>query len=82
MKKGTVSMQPGKPLEFTEVEDDSEATEIDPETGQISAFIKAYGLEARNLLNTRYSGLRDVAPLHLREPCHVFAIRCTDGMVV
>ena len=82
MKKGTVSFEPGKPLRFGDVQDDDGAVPSNPDAALIAAYIKAYRLEARNLLSGRFAGLRDFAPPHLREVCNAFVLRCTDGMVI
>ena len=44
----------------------------------LSAYIKA----ARELLASKYASVRDLAPPHLRVPCHVYVVCCSDGVVV
>lgn len=48
----------------------------------VSATIKAYRSAARELLSGKYSDVRELAPSHLREPCNVTVLVCTDGMLV
>ena len=81
MKRGTLSFEPGKPLLFTSQDEDGSAPS-NPDLAPIAAYIKAYQLEARNLLSGRCAGLRDVAPPHLREVCNAFVMRCPDGILI
>ncbi len=82
MKKGTILQEPGKPLQFANVEDvgDQKAV-VNPDLIRIADTFKAYMSEARNLLKAKYAGLKDVAPLHLREVCNVLVLSCTDGLL-
>lgn len=83
MKKGVVKQEPGKPLQFSSVEEvHTENITASPLGIRVAETIKAYLAEARNLLRSRYAGLKDVAPLHLREPCNVFVLCCSDGLFV
>jgi hypothetical protein len=82
VKKTTIIQEPGKPLQYPEVMDDGQALTPDSEDAQIANTIKAYLKEASALLNGRYKGLKDVAPLHLRTGCNFLAIRCTDGLCI
>ncbi|NOS83359.1 MAG: DUF4263 domain-containing protein [Nitrospira sp.] len=82
MKKGTVIQEAGKPLRYADVVDDEESPTPDPEVTKIADTIKAYRMEARSLLNGRYQGLKDVAPLHLRAGCNILALRCVDGICI
>ena len=81
MKKGIVIQEPGKPLQFSNVEEVSaEDTVSNPLGVRVAETIKAYRAEARNLLKTQYAGLKNVAPLHLREP-RATALFCVVPMV-
>ena len=82
MKKGTIIQEPGKPLQYVDVIDDGQTATPDLETARIVDAIKAYRLEARSLLSTRYEGLKDVAPLHLSAGCNILALRCVDGLCI
>jgi hypothetical protein len=82
MKKGTVSVEPGKPLEFTSVEEVADGAQMSGELEAVAAYLKAYRLGARTLLTGSLAGLKDVAPLQLREVCDVFVVRCVDGMLI
>jgi hypothetical protein len=42
----------------------------------------AYTKAARQLLEGKHFALRDVAPVHMREPCSIFVLRCADGILV
>ena len=83
MKKGIIIQEPGQPLKFSNIEEvPAEDTVANTLVTRVLDTIKAYQAEARNLLKTRYAGLKDVAPLHLREPCNSFVLCCSDGLCV
>jgi hypothetical protein len=82
MKKGTVSVQPGKPLEFVNVEEVADGAQMSAELEAVATYVKAYRLAARTLLTGSLAGQKDVAPLQLREVCDVFVVRCVDGMLI
>jgi hypothetical protein len=82
LKKGTILQESGKPLQFANVENvDDQKAVVNPDLIRIADTFKAYMLEARNLFKARYAGLKDVAPLHLREVCNVLVLSCTDGLL-
>ena len=82
-KKGKILVQPGKPLEFTDVEDtdasDDAAISI---TATIGRTLAAYMKATRTLLEGKYGSQKELAPPHMREPCNVFVVRCNDGILV
>src|SRR5881296_62169 len=49
---------------------------------QVASTIKAYLDAAGELLNGPYSQLRDIAPVHLRDPGNVLVSCCEDGVVI
>ena len=82
-KKGTILVQPGQPLEFTDVEDtetsDDAARSVATTIGRtLAAHVKA----ARTLLEGKYVSQKELAPPHMRAPCNIFAVRCNDGILV
>jgi hypothetical protein len=83
MKKGTFFAEPGRPLRF-EVIEESDAPPTPQEAGAIliADALKAYCESARSLLVGRFSSFAETAPRHLRVPCDITVIRCTDGVLV
>lgn len=83
MKKGTVNIQPGQPLQFTDVSEAEMApTAAASMSKTVGVTLKAYLKAARDLLEVKYVGQKPLAPKHLVQPCNVFAVRCSDGMLV
>lgn len=86
-KRGRLEVRGGQSLAFIEDQNAAEpAQEPPPElreaASQVIATLKAYRDAVKNLLSTRYSDLRDLAPSHLREPCDIAAICCKNGIIV
>ena len=82
-KRGSVHIEPGKPLAFTQVED------VSPPQGQaqsqqqlIGGALKAYRNAAGEMLKSKYSALAPIAPTHLRDRGNIFAVVCRDGIFV
>jgi hypothetical protein len=48
----------------------------------MAAALRAYTKAARELLNGQYASVRDLAPPHLRSPCHCYIVCCPDGVLV
>jgi hypothetical protein len=82
-KRGTIILQPGQPLQFTD-EIDAEASNISwgPVGAAISATLRAYKRATIKLLEGRYASQRELAPIHMREPCNVLVLHCDDGILV
>lgn len=49
---------------------------------QMSATVKAYIKAAKELLEGKYAGIRDLAPIHLADPGNVLVTCCQDGVVI
>jgi hypothetical protein len=83
MKKGTVIVEAGKPLQFR----DAVETASPPSTQQSGSFLiadvfKAYRAAAHDLLKGKYACYAEFAPQHLRNPSSIFVLQCSDGMFV
>src|SRR5712691_10655162 len=86
-KRGRVEIRGGQPLSF--VEDPEARDEPHKPSGdlqrmasQVAATIKAYREAVKNLLNGKYSDIREFAPSHLREPCNTTVVCCNNGVIV
>lgn len=86
-KKAGAFIVPGQPLKF---EDDGELDkeeEVAARTSEsffsaISATLVQYRDAAHKLLEGKYVSLKHIAPLHMREPYHIYIVRCKDGIFV
>jgi Domain of unknown function (DUF4263) len=83
MKKGTVIVEPGKPLQFR----DAVETNSSPSAEQQSAILiadalKSHHAAARDLLKGKFACYAELAPPHLRNPCDIVILRCSDGLFV
>lgn len=82
LKCGTVVVQPGQPLQFTELEESEKAGAASAVGNSVGVTLREYMRAARALLEGKYKDHRELAPPHMRESCDVFAMRCPDGMLV
>lgn len=82
-----MEVRPGQPLRFLD-EGLVDADVPDPPPAlraaatQVGAMLKAYREAGREMLEGPYSEISELAPVHLREPCDITAICCTDGIIV
>jgi hypothetical protein len=83
MKKGTVVVEPGKPLQFRDaVEINSLPSAEQSGAILIAEALKKYLLAARELLKGKYACHAEFAPQHLKNPCDIVVLRCSDGVFV
>jgi hypothetical protein len=83
MKRGTIIVEPGKPLHFGDVvETDSPPNEEQQGANLIADCLKAYSAAANDLLKGKYACYAEFAPQHLQNLCSTFVIRCRDGVFV
>lgn len=83
MKQGKVVAEAGKPLQFLDaVETDSPQSPGQKNAVLIADALKAYRAAAHDLLTGKYAYLTNLAPRHLRDPCDIFVLRCSDGVFV
>jgi hypothetical protein len=74
-------IQPGQPIQVTEVEVTA-AKELSSLCIAMSETLKAYGKAGRDLVEGQYASVRELAPPHLRVPCHIYLLCCPDGVLV
>jgi hypothetical protein len=78
-----ISLQPGQPIQFSEVEEvtapDVVALSVSDTIGRT---LRAYRDASRQLVEGKYANQKELAPPHIREACDVFVIRCSDGVLV
>ena len=83
VKKGTLSLEPGKPIQYSDLE---EVTDNDVATPSLPTAIgrtlRAYQVASRRLVEEKYANQKDLAPPHIKEPCDIFAAKCSDGVLV
>jgi hypothetical protein len=83
MKRGTILVEAGKPLQFLEVVETNSPPSADREgVLRISDALKAYLGAGRDLLKGKYSCHADVAPVHLKSRCNAIVMGCNDGAFV
>jgi hypothetical protein len=84
LKKALVTVRPNAPLEFSpEGEAESLASrEESPKLKRIGETIKAYLRSSRELLQSKYSAIRDLAPTHMTDACFPTAFLFADGILV
>lgn len=83
IKRGVILVQPGQPLQFTDVVDvDMSKAALSSLDRAIGRTLAAYTRAARKLLESKYAGQRGLAPPHMRGPTNIYVLRCTDGVLV
>src|SRR5712692_2335669 len=85
MKAGRMEITFGKPLNFIESPDASTTASTSSDQARrasAAGIMKAYRDATRALLKDRYQSLAEIAPEHLRLPCNVTVLLCSDGMIV
>jgi len=80
-RRVTSGLQPGQPIQ-TELVEVAQPTTTSPLCAAVGQTLKAYGAAARDLLAGQYARDRELAPPHLRVPCHIYVMCCPDGIVV
>jgi hypothetical protein len=82
-KYGKILVQPGKPLQFTEVVDaDISKIQASSISATIGKTLKTYREATRKLLEGKYASQKQLAPPHMQGPCDIFVLRCSDGILV
>jgi hypothetical protein len=86
-RKGTTQVVYGQPLKVEYSTDPNVLADIGNETNSplpsiIAKTLAAYRDAAHKLLETRYAGMKEIAPLHMREGYSIFIILCKDGIFV
>lgn len=81
-------VRPGQPISIVDVTDAPTVGDPPAMNGPSSVgaamrdALAAYTEAARSLLHGKYQAFRGVAPVNLREPCSIFILKCTDGVLV
>lgn len=85
LKFGQIKFSGNNPME-TDVaanQDSPELTDDQQKTiRQMAATVKAYIKAAKELLDGKYAGIKDLAPIHLADPGNVLVTCCQDGVVI
>lgn len=85
-RKSSISFTADQPMKISDVDTGQAGTPPNDAQKsmikQVASTIKAYLDAAGELLNGPYSQLRDIAPIHLRDPGNVLVACCVDGVVI
>jgi hypothetical protein len=73
---------PGQPIQVSEAVEAGDARELSPLCAAMVKTLRAYGKAGRELVEGQYASVRELAPPHLRVPCHIYVVCCPDGVVV
>jgi hypothetical protein len=74
-------LRPGEPIQVSDpIEVD--APQLSPLCAAMVETLKAHRKAARELIAGQYVSVQDLAPPHLRVPCHIYVICCPDGVLV
>ena len=82
MKKGTISIEVGKPIkiiEFNELSTDTKESSI---SKSIGVTLKEYQKNIQLLIQGKYFNQRHLIPEYLLKPCNIFVFICNDGIFV
>jgi hypothetical protein len=85
MKTGSIFIGGDNPMHLVENGEPAarQLTEEEQQVGRrVTGTLKAYLNAAEELLADQYAHLRELAPLHLRDPGNVLVACCTDGVIV
>src|SRR5437867_360779 len=83
VKKGTVIIEPGKPLQFNDaISIERPPVEDLKSANFIGDAIKTYLRSARELLKGKYACYASFMPQHLLSNCSTFVVQCSDGILV
>jgi hypothetical protein len=84
LRRMVSELRPGEPIQVSDPIDvmDVDATQCSPLCAAMVETLKAHRKAARELIAGQYASVQDLAPPHLRVPCHIYVICCPDGVVV
>ncbi len=82
MKSGIFSVVPGQGLKFTDVLTVENPVPNSTLSSAMSATLRAYRKSASQLVENKFAAARHLVPPHLRSPCHILVLCCTDGVIV
>jgi hypothetical protein len=72
----------GEPLRVSELIEVADAKPLSPLADAMAAALGAHRKAAHDLLNGQFASVRELAPPHLRIPCHIYIFCCMDGVLV
>ena len=75
-------LRPGQPIQVTEPVEGADARELSPLCAAMVETLRAYRKAGRELVEGQYASVRELAPPHLRVPCHIYVVCCPDGVIV
>ena len=74
-------VRPGQPIQVSEPLA-GDASELSPLCAAMVESLRAYRKAGRELVEGQYASVRELAPPHLRVPCHIYVVCCPDGVIV
>jgi len=75
-------LRPGQPIQVTEPVEVADASELSPLCAAMVKTLRAYRRAGRELVDGQFASVRELAPPHLRVPCHIYVVCCPDGVIV
>ena len=82
-KSGKVIFQSGQPMRFDEEHPTSTPDAAQAAISQqLGATMKAYLARIQELLKEQYAPVKNLAPVHFREPCNLLIVFCNNGIVL
>jgi hypothetical protein len=82
MRRMTTEIRSGEPLQVSELIEVADAKLPSPLSEAMAAALGAYRKAALALLSGQFAKVRELAPPHLRIPCHLYVVCCPDGVLV
>jgi hypothetical protein len=81
-KSGVFTISGGRPIRFSEQTEYEGEWEPSPLARAIGITLRAHWRAARDLLAGKFANSLALAPPHLRQPCDILVVCCTDGVIV
>ncbi len=81
-RRSTSGLQPGQPIQVSDPIEVTDGTQMSSLCVAMAETLGAYSKAGRELLAGQYASVRDLAPPHLRVPCHIYVVCCPDGVIV
>lgn len=78
----SLGVLPGQPIQVSEPVQAGDARELSPLCAAMVETLRAYRKAGRELVEGQYASVRELAPPHLRVPCHIYVVCCPDGVIV
>jgi len=81
-RRSTLRLNPGQPIQVSGLIEVANAKKASPLCDAMAETLDAYRKAGRELLAGQYASVRELAPPHLRIPCHIYVLCCPDGAIV